>query len=157
MLWISVKKGLAGWVATPRFSNGWGDLRSLPTILVENHSLKPYKQRVLGTYVFIDSAIDALAANDKALNEAVRKELDFKPTQLVVERGYAKQPDTIEFKGIAYSRSESALSGQSEVKYLGRLKTMTRYLFFGKKKLKRLLMCQARFTFHLRTVTLLKS
>ena len=38
------KSGLAGWVATPRFSNGWGDLRSLPTILVENHSLKPYRR-----------------------------------------------------------------------------------------------------------------
>ncbi|MBU77247.1 MAG: peptidase M14 [Pseudoalteromonadaceae bacterium] len=131
------KKGLAGWVATPRFSNGWGDLRSLPTILVENHSLKPYKQRVLGTYVFIDGAIDALAANDKALNEAVRKELDFKPTQLVVERGYAKQPDTIEFKGIAYSRSESALSGQSEVKYLGQPKDYDALPIFWQKEVKK--------------------
>ncbi len=131
------KEGLAGWVATPRFSNGWGDLRSLPTILVENHSLKPYKQRVLGTYVFIDGAIDALAANDKALNEAVRKELDFKPTQLVVERGYAKQPDTIEFKGIAYSRSESALSGQSEVKYLGQPKDYDALPIFWQKEVKK--------------------
>jgi hypothetical protein len=131
------KKGLAGWVATPRFSNGWGDLRSLPTILVENHSLKPYKQRVLGTYVFIDGAIDALAANDKALNEAVRKELDFKPTQLVVERGYAKQPDTIEFKGIAYSRSESALSGQSEVKYLGQPKDYDALPIFWQKEVRK--------------------
>jgi len=131
------KKGLAGWVATPRFSNGWGDLRSLPTILVENHSLKPYKQRVLGTYVFIDGAIDALAANDKALNEAVQKELDFKPTQLVVERGYAKEPDTIEFKGIAYSRTESALSGQPEVKYLGEAKNYDALPVFWQKEVKK--------------------
>ena len=66
------KSGLAGWVATPRFSNGWGDLRSLPTILVENHSLKPYKQRVLGTYVFIDGAIEALAAHKDKLANAVK-------------------------------------------------------------------------------------
>jgi hypothetical protein len=131
------KKGLAGWVATPRYSNGWGDLRSLPSILVENHSLKPYKQRVLGTYVFIDGAIDALAANDKALNAAVKKELDFKPRQLVVERSYAKQPDTIAFKGIAYSRSESALTGQAEVKYLGEAKNYESLPIFWQKDVKK--------------------
>ncbi len=130
------KKGLAGWVATPRYSNGWGDLRSLPTILVENHSLKPYKQRVLGTYMFIDGAIDALAENHKALSDAVEKELDFKPTQLVVARGYAKEPDTIEFKGIAYSRSESALSGQAEVKYLGEPKHYAALPIFWQKDVK---------------------
>ncbi|NMM41504.1 M14 family metallopeptidase [Pseudoalteromonas arctica] len=113
------KKGLAGWVATPRYSNGWGDLRSLPTILVENHSLKPYKQRVLGTYVFLDGAISALAQHHQQLTEAVEKEHAFVPSQLIVERGYTKQPNTIAFAGIKYSRSKSALSGQMEVKYLG--------------------------------------
>ncbi|MFK3869982.1 M14 family metallopeptidase [Pseudoalteromonas rhizosphaerae] len=113
------KKGLAGWVATPRYSNGWGDLRSLPTILVENHSLKPYKQRVLGTYVFLDGAISALAQHHQQLTEAVEKERAFVPSQLIVERSYAKEPNTIAFAGIKYSRSKSALSGQMEVKYLG--------------------------------------
>ncbi|WOC24748.1 M14 family metallopeptidase [Pseudoalteromonas sp. N1230-9] len=113
------KKGLAGWVATPRYSNGWGDLRSLPSILVENHSLKPYKQRVLGTYVFLDGAIDALAKNNQALQAAVKKEREFKPTQLVVERSYATELDTLVFKGIKYTRSKSELSGQAEVAYLG--------------------------------------
>ena len=32
-----------------RFSHGYGDARHLPTVLVENHSLKPYHRRVLGT------------------------------------------------------------------------------------------------------------
>jgi hypothetical protein len=114
------KKGLAGWVATPRFSNGWGDLKSLPTILVENHSLKPYKQRVLGTYVFLDGAINALSTYSHELSNAVKKEQEFVPKQLIVKRGYAKQADTIEFKGIAYASSLSELSGQNEVNYLGK-------------------------------------
>ena len=113
------KKGLAGWVATPRYSNGWGDLRSLPTILVENHSLKPYKQRVLGTYVFIDGAIDALSKHHQELTDAVKKEQAFIPKELIVERSYAKKPNTLSFKGIKYKRQKSALSGQMEVKYLG--------------------------------------
>ncbi|WP_350635119.1 M14 family metallopeptidase [Pseudoalteromonas sp. GW168-MNA-CIBAN-0100] len=120
------KKGLAGWVATPRFSNGWGDLKSLPTILVENHSLKPYKQRVLGTYVFLDGAITALSKHSHELANAVKKEQEFVPKQLIVKRGYSKQADTIaQFKGIEYSSSMNALSGQNEVKYLGKAHTYT--------------------------------
>jgi len=112
------KAGLAGWVAGPRFSNGWGDLAVVPTILVENHSLKPYKQRVLGTYVFLDGAIDALYKNNKALQSAVEIDQNT-PERLVLDREYAKEPDLISFKGIKYKSFESALSGQREVKYVG--------------------------------------
>ena len=133
------KKGLAGWVATPRYSNGWGDLRSLPTILVENHSLKPYKQRVLGTYVFLDGAISALAQHRQQLTDAVKKEQAFVPQQLIVERGYAKQADTLPFEGIKYSRSESALSGQMEVKYLGEKQHYDALPIYWQKDVKKVL------------------
>ncbi|MBQ4838635.1 M14 family metallopeptidase [Pseudoalteromonas luteoviolacea] len=115
----NLEKGLAGWVASPRFSNGWGDIKGLPTILVENHSLKPYKQRVLGTYVFIDGVIDALSQQHKALEKAVESEKHFYPTELVVSREYSKEPDFVSFKGIKFKRFQSALSGHEEVKYLG--------------------------------------
>ncbi|ASM49863.1 hypothetical protein PESP_a1801 [Pseudoalteromonas espejiana DSM 9414] len=129
------KQGLAGWVATPRFSNGWGDLKSLPTILVENHSLKPYKQRVLGTYVFLDGAINALSQYSHELANAVKKEQEFVPKQLIVKRSYAKQPDIIaQFKGVEYSSSVSALSGQNEVKYLGKAFTYTDLPIYWQKQ-----------------------
>ncbi|MEL0632346.1 M14 family metallopeptidase [Pseudoalteromonas carrageenovora] len=129
------KKGLAGWVATPRFSNGWGDLKSLPTILVENHSLKPYKQRVLGTYVFLDGAISALSKHSHELANAVKKEQEFVPKQLIVKRGYSKQADFIsEFKGIEYSTTMSALSGQNEVKYLGKAHTYSDLPIYWQKE-----------------------
>jgi hypothetical protein len=51
------KKGIKSWMAEPRFSNGYGDVRHLPTVLLETHSLKPYDQRVLGTYVFLENAL----------------------------------------------------------------------------------------------------
>ena len=128
------KSGLAGWVATPRFSNGWGDLKSLPTILVENHSLKPYKQRVLGTYVFIDGAIEALSAHKDKLANAVKKEQEFIPKQLIVKRGYSEQPDHIAFKGIAYSKSLSPLSNQQEVSYLGKKQDYDKLPIFWQKE-----------------------
>ncbi len=34
---------------SPRFSHTYGDIRHMASILIENHSLKPFEQRVLGT------------------------------------------------------------------------------------------------------------
>ncbi|MBQ4832317.1 M14 family metallopeptidase [Pseudoalteromonas sp. MMG010] len=127
-------KGLAGWVATPRFSNGWGDLKSLPTILVENHSLKPYKQRVLGTYVFLDGAIEALSLHSQQLQDAVDKEQSFVPKELVVQRRYSKTADKIAFKGIEYAKSFNELSGQQEVTYLGKVKNYTDLSIYWQKE-----------------------
>ncbi|TMO56694.1 M14 family metallopeptidase [Pseudoalteromonas phenolica] len=127
------KSGLAGWIAGPRFSNGWGDLANVPTILVENHSLKPYKQRVLGTYVFLDGAIDALSIHGKALESAVKNEHKT-PKRLVLNRKYATEPDFINFKGIKYKRFNSALSGQQEVKYLGEPEYYEKLPIFWKKE-----------------------
>jgi hypothetical protein len=64
------QQGTVDWTASPRFSNGYGDVRHLPTVLVENHSLKPYKQRVLGTYVLLESTMRLLAQEAKKLREA---------------------------------------------------------------------------------------
>ena len=121
----NIKEGLAGWVATPRFSNGWGDLRNLPTILVENHSLKPYKQRVLGTYVFLEATINALAKHKDTLKTAVRAEQTQLPSQLVGRRSYSESADYIDFKGISFDHFDSALTGQKEVRYTGEDETFT--------------------------------
>ncbi|WP_105198953.1 M14 family metallopeptidase [Pseudoalteromonas sp. T1lg10] len=117
---MEFSKGLAGWVAGPRYSNGWGELRHLPTILVENHSLKPYRQRVLGTYVLLDGAIEALAKHGKQLNQAVTASIKDNYKELVVERAYASDPDYISFKGIAYERYHSKTTQAHEVRYLGK-------------------------------------
>ncbi len=114
-----LKQGLAGWVATPKFSNGWGDLANVPTILLENHSLKPYKQRVLGTYVFVDGIIDAMHLHYKPLRRAAQLESEVRPRELIVKRGYSKKPNHIDFKGIKYEKFISKLSGQQEVRYTG--------------------------------------
>ena len=128
------KEGLAGWIAAPRFSNGWGDIANVPSILVENHSLKPYKQRVLGTYVLLDGAIDALSIHHQTLKAATMAE-QVTPRELVVERRYAKEPNYIPFKGIKYKKFESALSGQTEVKYLGEAQTYEKLPIYWKKEI----------------------
>ena len=53
----------------PRFSDSYGDLRHLAAVLVENHSLKPYRQRVLGTYVLLESTLKLLAIAGQSLKQ----------------------------------------------------------------------------------------
>jgi len=54
----------------PRFSDAYGDVRHTASVLVENHSLKPFKQRVLGTYVLLESTLKILAAEGNSLKES---------------------------------------------------------------------------------------
>ena len=54
----------------PRFSDAYGDLRHTASVLVENHSLKPFKQRVLGTYVLLESTLKILATEGNSLKES---------------------------------------------------------------------------------------
>jgi murein tripeptide amidase MpaA len=64
---MDMEDGYYIWNADPRYSNGYGDARHLPTVLVENHSLKPYRQRVLGTYVLLAASMEALAKGYRRL------------------------------------------------------------------------------------------
>ncbi|HYD74381.1 MAG TPA: M14 family metallopeptidase, partial [Candidatus Binatia bacterium] len=45
----NLEEGFAAFTFSPRFSQAYGDMIGLPSVLFENHSLKPYRQRVLGT------------------------------------------------------------------------------------------------------------
>ncbi len=58
----------------PRFSDSYGDVRHLAAVLVENHSLKPYKQRVLGTYILLESTLKILATSGQSLKEITQKD-----------------------------------------------------------------------------------
>ena len=51
----------------PRFSTGYGDLCHIPTLLVETHSLKPFRQRVLGTYVLIETCLTVVGDHASTL------------------------------------------------------------------------------------------
>lgn len=53
-----------------RFSDSYGLARHTCSILVENHSLKPFKQRVLGTYVLLESTLQLLAEQGASLKAA---------------------------------------------------------------------------------------
>lgn len=76
---FDLSKGLDFNAFAPRFSNPYGDLRRLPAVLVENHSLKPYRQRVLGTYVLLEATLKALASDGKSLKVAIASDRALRP------------------------------------------------------------------------------
>ncbi len=103
-----------------RFSNAYGDLRGIPSVLVENHSLKPYRQRVLGTYVLLEASLRVLGDHAAAVQQAGQADAAARPAALPVNW----QPDSAattrtDFLGIAHEEYVSPASGVKEVRWLG--------------------------------------
>ena len=114
------RAGLSDGGLGERFSNGWGSAAHVPTILIENHSLKPHEQRVLGTYVFLETAMRLLAERGDALRVAVEQDRALRPTEILANFVSTEEPvATREFLGIRYETYESPASGRSEIRWLG--------------------------------------
>lgn len=114
------KKGLNDGGLGERFSNGWGSAAHVPTILIENHSLKPHEQRVLGTYVFLEQALKLLAEKSGDLRAAIAADRALRPTELPANFDSDDTPTrTRPFKGIRYETFDSVASGRPEIRWLG--------------------------------------
>ncbi|GAA0627889.1 M14 family metallopeptidase [Brevundimonas kwangchunensis] len=114
------RAGLSDGGLGERFSNGWGSAAHVPTILIENHSLKPHEQRVLGTYVFIEQALRHLATDGAALRAAVAEDSALRPAQIPTNFVAVDTPTyTRAFKGITYETYDSPASGRREIRWLG--------------------------------------
>ncbi len=113
--------GLLDTYTPARFSNGWGDLARIPTILVENHSLKPYRQRVLGTYVLLEAALKIAGADAAALQQAIAGDRAARPASIPLTWAPLKTPVTRrDFLGVAHETYLSEASGGPEVRWLGK-------------------------------------
>jgi hypothetical protein len=128
------KKGLSDGGLGERFSNGWGSAAHVPTILIENHSLKPHEQRVLGTYVFIEKAMRLLAARGPGLRAAIEKDRALRPAKILANFAQADTPTMRPFKGILFERYRSEASGTDEIRWLGKPDPeLWRMPFYGSK------------------------
>lgn len=114
--------GVAFGQTSPRLSHGYGDARHLPSILVENHSLKPYDQRVLGTYVFLEQTLRTVGANASALRTAIdedvkRNDVTVPLTWKVPERASGEE---MEILGVESRKTLSPISGGVRIEWLGK-------------------------------------
>lgn len=112
--------GMIEYAYSPRYSNSYGDVRHLPAILLENHSLKPFRQRVLGTYVFLEAVLRVLGAEGSGLQEAVRQDKKNRNQEFILS--WKKNPvvDSIDFLGIESYRHQSEITSGDYVVWTGK-------------------------------------
>ncbi len=115
------RRGLSVGMLGERFSNGWGDAAHIPTVLVENHSLKPFRQRVLGTYVLIEQSLVILAEDAGGVRAAIASDRALRPARVPGNWRPDEAPSgQMEgFLGIRFEMYDSAVSGRQEVRWLG--------------------------------------
>jgi hypothetical protein len=106
----------------PRYSTGYGDFIGMPTVLVENHMLKPYRQRVLGTYVLLEAALKIAATDAARISAAKAEDRASRPAELLTRWQPAPTPiGWIEqFRGVAFDTYLSPASGRREQHWLGK-------------------------------------
>jgi hypothetical protein len=113
--------GFAAAASTPRFSTGYWAVRNRFAVLVETHSWKDYPTRVRVTRNVIVTLAEMMARSGAAWRAAAR-EADERARRLggsSVPISYKTDPTaaTIEFRGYAYTREPSAISGALVTRY----------------------------------------
>lgn len=118
--------GVATGQADPRLSNGYGDARHMASILVENHSLKPYDQRVLGMYVLLEHTLRLIARDAAGLRAATQTERarHAKTVPLAWRVPPDAVPEQVEVLGIESRKTLSPISGGVRTEWLGKPVTL---------------------------------
>lgn len=121
-----VTGGIATFIATPKFATGYAALRNRPGLLIETHSLKPYRSRVRGTYDVLRYTIEEAGkeraslfeANKKADAETVVRGEKYDPhAQFPLRLTVSDKATQINFKGVEYRMEDSAISGGKRIIY----------------------------------------
>ena len=113
--------GFSDSVAPPRFSTGYFWLRNRLAMLVETHSWRPYPERVRSTRNTVVSVIEHLAEHGQAWQRVVREadaaasQPDAAPVPLTFAP--SDRVRMIEFRGYAYTREPSDVSGALMTRY----------------------------------------
>lgn len=113
--------GLVDWTADARYSTGYGHARHLATVLFENHSLKPYRQRVLGSYVALVACLRALGQQAAALRQATAADRAARPERIPLAWKSPEQANAqLTVAGVAWRQGPAPVSGGTWVEWLGR-------------------------------------
>lgn len=112
--------GFTQFMDSPRYSTGYTTLFNTLGMMVETHMLKPYKQRVEGTYELMLSMIEIIEEDKNKIENLRSKSLgtwkigDNYPVNWEVD---TTQSSTLNFKGYEGNMIESDLTGAQRLKY----------------------------------------
>lgn len=113
-------KGFSQFFDGPRYSTGYTTLFNSLSLMIETHMLKPYQQRVEGTYALLHTLLDFAAIKGNEIrnlrNETINKQ------KLLNEYPISWKSDTtkyeiLNFKGYEGSFVKSEITGQNRLKY----------------------------------------
>ena len=114
------ENGFSQFLDGPRYSTGYTTLYNTLGMMVETHMLKPYKDRVDGTYALLKNFIEIADANATEIRELREKANDqFKPSntyplQWTID---SSKTSTLAFKGYEAERIPSEITGAQRLKY----------------------------------------
>ena len=116
----SPEVGFTQFMDSPRYSTGYTTLFGTVGMMVETHMLKPYKQRVEGTYQLMKQFIkiadtdSELVKNLKKVDRELYKPGNTYPIQWQVD---STKTTTLQFKGYEAATILSEVTGQNRLKF----------------------------------------
>jgi len=114
------EQGFTQFMDSPRYSTGYTTLWNTLGMMVETHMLKPYKQRVEGTYELMKSMIEITEDEGEVITkmrQTALSELQSKntyPLQWVLD---TTKTSTLQFKGYEGEIIKSELTGAQRLKF----------------------------------------
>lgn len=114
------ENGFTQFMDSPRYSTGYAALFNTLGMMVETHMLKPYKQRVEGTYELMKSMIDIVETDGNKITQLRKNAL----TNLKIASTYpldweidTTKTSTLKFKGYEGAMQPSDITGFDRLKY----------------------------------------
>jgi hypothetical protein len=114
------EKGFSQFMDSPRYSTGYTTLWNTLGMMVETHMLKPYKQRVDGTYELMKSMIEIVEedhTNIKTLRDNANLKILGKKTYPLSWKIDTSQTSTLNFKGFEGNMLPSTITGNQRLKF----------------------------------------
>ncbi len=112
--------GFSQFMDYPRYSTGYTTLWNTLGMMVETHMLKPYKQRVEGTYELMLSMIEIIEENHETIKKEREKAFDYfkvgsrYPVDWTIDE---TKTTTLNFKGFEGEKITSEITGSERLKY----------------------------------------
>jgi hypothetical protein len=119
-------EGMIWNVSQPRYSSGYFLLRNRPSILIEMHAHKLFRDRVWANRAFMEELIEEVGRSGKELVRAVvsaeaaevaRGRADAEPSEVVVRWGVADEGDTLTWPAYEWTVEDSVVLGGRRVRY----------------------------------------
>jgi len=114
------EKGFSQFMDSPRYASGYTTLFNIIGLTVETHMLKPYKQRVEGTYELMKSFINIADANAEKIKTLRKNSIEkyrvgnYYPLSWTID---SSKTSTLKFKGFEGKMVPSNITGSDRLKY----------------------------------------